>query len=271
MSASQPATQDQATQHQEHPDPSPIVQELARGRSIRCVWRNGIGGTTWQIDQDQVAVEYVKVGPPHPEFDPAADQLRLNWVRTWASAPLVLGHGETSSTTGEPELWLHTLALPGRTAISHDFAIPDQQIIIALGRALRAFHDAGPVTDCPWTWSVADRLSRLPDDHPLHTRPAPPLDPVVAHGDACNPNFLFCDDGQFTGYVDLGRVGVADLWADLAPALLSLGWNFGPGLEPLLLAGYDIDLDQTKLDYYTDLWNSEDPDSNPPSASINAQ
>ena len=64
---------------------------------------------------------------------------------------------------------------------------------------------------------------------------------------------------------------MADLWADLAPALLSLGWNFGPGLEPLLLAGYDIDLDQTKLDYYTDLWNSEDPDSNPPSASINAQ
>ena len=58
-------------------------------------------------------------------------------------------------------------------------------------------------------------------------------------------------------HVDLGRLGVGDRWADLAPALLSLGWNSGPGWEDAFLAGYGIARDPAKLGFYTRLWNAE--------------
>ena len=60
---------------------------------------------------------------------------------------------------------------------------------------------------------------------------APALDLVVCHGDACNPNFLLADDGNFTGYVDLGGLGVADRWADLAVASRYLGAGDASGLS----------------------------------------
>lgn len=64
--------------------------------------------------------------------------------------------------------------------------------------------------------AVPEALTRVPE-----------LDLAVCHGDACNPNFLFTDPATFVGCVDLGLSGVADRWADLAPAIMSLGWNFG--------------------------------------------
>lgn len=108
--------------------------------------------------------------------------------------------------------------------------------------------DAGTGTDLPIS---VERIAAMRAE-------APPLDAVVCHGDACSPNFLI-DDGRCTGYVDLGDLGIADRWADLAPAVLSLGWNFG-GLptaarhQTIFLDAYGIDLDADKLDYYIRLW-----------------
>jgi kanamycin kinase len=82
------------------------------------------------------------------------------------------------------------------------------------------------------------------------------MDAVVCHGDACNPNFLLDQTGHCVGYVDLGRLGVGDRWADLAPALLSLGWNFGEGWEPAFLDGYGIERDAAKQEFYTWVWNA---------------
>ncbi|HXC82820.1 MAG TPA: phosphotransferase [Trebonia sp.] len=58
----------------------------------------------------------------------------------------------------------------------------------------------------------------------------PPVDKlVVCHGDACAPNTILADDGRWSGHVDLGVLGTADRWADLAVAAWSAGWNYGPG------------------------------------------
>ena len=38
-------------------------------------------------------------------------------------------------------------------------------------------------------------------------------------------------DGRCSGQVDLGELGVADRWADLAVATWSTTWNYGPGWE----------------------------------------
>jgi len=55
---------------------------------------------------------------------------------------------------------------------------------------------------------------------------------VVCHGDSCPPNVLL-EEGRATGYVDLGELGVADRWWDVAVGGWSVAWNFGPELEPL--------------------------------------
>ncbi|SJN24748.1 phosphotransferase [Luteococcus japonicus] len=83
---------------------------------------------------------------------------------------------------------------------------------------------------------------------------------MVCHGDACNPNFLIGDDGEVSGFVDLGRTGVADRHADLAPAVLSLGWNFGDGWTDTFLTAYCADgltVDRDLLELYIRLWNAE--------------
>src|SRR5690242_5385406 len=67
-------------------------------------------------------------------------------------------------------------------------------------------------------WSLDEARARLADP--------PPVDRlVVCHGDACAPNTLLGDDGGWSGHVDLGALGVADRWADLAVATWSLDWT----------------------------------------------
>jgi kanamycin kinase len=84
----------------------------------------------------------------------------------------------------------------------------------------------------------------------------PPVDVlVVCHGDSCAPNTLLADDGRFTGHVDLGALGVADRWADLAIATWSTTWNYGPGWETLLLDAYGVAPDPDRTRYYRLLWD----------------
>ena len=70
------------------------------------------------------------------------------------------------------------------------------------------------------------------------------------------PNLLVGEDGRPTGPVDLGRLGVADRWADLAVATYSLGWNYRGDWEPELLDAYGVDHDEERIDYYRRLWDA---------------
>lgn len=54
----------------------------------------------------------------------------------------------------------------------------------------------------------------------------PEEDIVLTHGDLCLPN-IFARDGSITGFIDLGRMGPADRWQDLAITIRSFERNFG--------------------------------------------
>jgi hypothetical protein len=79
-------------------------------------------------------------------------------------------------------------------------------------------------------------------------------DVVVCHGDYCPPNALI-RDGRVTAYVDLGELGVADPWWDLAVATGAITWNFGPGLEPLFLSVYGAPPDPQRQAFYRLLYD----------------
>lgn len=55
---------------------------------------------------------------------------------------------------------------------------------------------------------------------------------------------------------DLGTLGVADRWADIAVAAMSTEWNYGPGWEDALIEAYGVDPDRERLSYYRELWNA---------------
>jgi kanamycin kinase len=130
----------------------------------------------------------------------------------------------------------------------------------AIGEGLRALHDALPIDRCPFDWGVDKRVAdaatrgiRVPD----HLRTPPTVDRlVVCHGDACAPNTLIDADGTWSAHVDLGRLGVADRWADIAVAAMSTEWNYGPGWEDTVVEAYGLAPDPVRMTFYQELWNA---------------
>ena len=227
------------------------VHELARGARIVPVWRNEYGGVTFRTDDGR----YVKHGPRNAESSFAGEAARLRWAVTRVRVPRVLEVGGDDAHE-----WIVTAALPGLSAVDPRWIADPATAVTAVGEGLRALHDALPVDDCPFDWGVAARIAnaegrgiRLPDA----LREPPPVDRlVVCHGDACCPNTLIGEDGRWAGHVDLGTLGVADRWADIAVASMSTAWNYGEGWEDALIEAYGVAPDRERLSYYRDLWNA---------------
>lgn len=80
---------------------------------------------------------------------------------------------------------------------------------------------------------------------------------LVCHGDPCMPNTLMDRSGHFAAHVDLGRLGVADRWADLAIATYSISRDFNPGrsYDELFLRTYGIRPDGERIAAYQRLWD----------------
>lgn len=248
-----------------------IVTEFAAGRPVQAVWKNELGGLTFQIGLD--ARQFVKWTPPGSDIDLSAEVVRLRWAARFTVVPRVLDEG--ADETGS---WIVTGGVPGRMAVDDYWKRDPDTAVHAIGAGLRALHKALPVADCPFDWSAEQRLETVRSRAAAgRINPAnwhqdlqhfgtveraldvladiPPADElVVCHGDACAPNTLVGDDGTCTGHVDLGALGVADRWADLAIATWSTQWNYGPGWEEPLLEAYGVEPDPERITYYRLLW-----------------
>ncbi|GAA1480474.1 hypothetical protein GCM10009624_09140 [Gordonia sinesedis] len=56
--------------------------------------------------------------------------------------------------------------------------------------------------------------------------------------------------------MDLGSLGVADRWADIAVAAMSTEWNYGPGWQDAMVEAYGLDPDPGRMSYYQRLWHA---------------
>jgi kanamycin kinase len=254
--------------------PIPVVlASLAGGNPIEAVWRNQLGGLTFRIGADSPSDRYVKwVAAGTPEIDLLAEATRLRWLAGRFPVPGVLDYG-----AGAEGAWLMTAAIAASSAVEPRWKAEPATAVTAIGVGLRQLHDGVRAEDCPFVWGVEYRLARArqrleagegPEHwHPEHRRLTveqararlsvpPAVDRlVVCHGDACAPNSLLSEDGRFAAIVDLGNLGVADRWADLAVAGWSTEWNYGPGLDTLLYDAYGIRPDPDRIAYYRLLWD----------------
>lgn len=250
------------------------VAAVAGKVPLHCVWRNELGGLTFELPAVSQFLKWAPAGSGLPLLDEAT---RLRWARHYASVPEVIDAG----TAEDESTWLLTARLGGTSAVDERWREEPRTAVRAIGEALRAFHDALPVESCPFTWAAEERLARARsraaagtidpmkwhqshrhldvDDAIGMVSEPPPVDRlVVCHADACSPNTLISDDGSWSGHVDLGRMGVGDRWADLAIATWSATWNYGPGWEGELLAAYGIRADPDRSRYYRLLWDLTD-------------
>lgn len=247
---------------------------LANGRDLEPppAWRNHVEGrevlfqTIGQSGADVYKVGetlFIKSEPMGELSELPGEIARLAWLAdTGIPCPEIVDTADHAGRT-----WLLMSALPGANLASS----PDlEPVAIAriLGRALRSLHELDPV-DCPFDHRIEPRLrlARRRLDAGLYdgddlgdgesayamafsTRPYAE-DLVVTHGDACLPNLL-ARDGVFTGFVDCGRLGVADRHQDLALACRSFARNCGAASLAVLLDAYGIaEPDPQKLAWYS--------------------
>lgn len=232
------------------------VARLAGGAPLRAVWRNEVGGLTFAVGEPPDRyVKWLPAGVDPALADLAAEAARLRWAAPHTPVPEVLDLG------GDEEgSWLVTRAIRATSAVEPRWLADPAPAVRAIARGLRAMHEDLPVATCPFDWSPTHRLRHL---QPAFERlrgelsmPPPPDRLVVCHGDPCAPNTLLDDAGGWVAHVDLGALGVADRWADLAVATMSLGWNYGEGWERAFFEAYGVEPDDERIGYHRRLWNS---------------
>ncbi|MDM7854213.1 aminoglycoside 3'-phosphotransferase [Cellulomonas alba] len=239
------------------------------GAAPDVVWRNELGGLTFRLSDS-----YLKWAPARSGLDLDAEARRLAWAGRWTPVPALLDQG-----SDDEGAWIVTRALAGRSAVDERWLAEPRTAARAIGAGLRAMHDALPADGCPFDWGVGARVEAARQrtaerrasgrldaaleaeldrrEAALDALPAaPPVDLlVVCHGDACAPNTLLDDEGRWSGHVDLGALGVADRWADLAVAARNTVWNYGPGYEDAVVEAYGVEPDDERAAFYRHLWD----------------
>lgn len=220
-----------------------LARTLAPQARVVPLWRNELGGVTVRLERDAESPALIlKWSPPGREIDLDAERSRLEWVAAHHPVATVVDAGTVSDAQGTATQWMLTEALPGETAVSDRWRASPSTAVRAIGEGLRLLHDTVPVEQCPF-------------EGPGLPRGAQADVLVVAHGDACAPNTLLADDGNFLAHVDLGALGVADRWSDLAVASMSLEWNFGAGWEGDFFDAYGIAPDPKRIAAWRRWWN----------------
>jgi aminoglycoside 3'-phosphotransferase-2 len=232
-------------------------------------WAGGLQLTPQTIGESGAWVyragpaHFIKSEPISPLAELPGEIERLRWLHsTGLPCPEVVDAAEYGGRH-----WLLMTAMPGHDLASGSPASAETAIRL-VAEALRLLHRLDPA-GCPFDHRahirLADASARYhaglydgddPDQGPAdHARllagvPATE-DLVVTHGDACFPNFM-AENGRFTGFIDCGRLGVADRYQDLALACRSLERNYGAGTVPAFLAAYGVtEPDRAKLEWYT--------------------
>ncbi len=256
-----------------HPLVPPASQDAYSEWDWHIVSQHDPHTITFRITHPDGRVWYLKLATRSWFPSPTAEADRLRWAQPYLSVPRIVDAGTTETIE-----WLVTEAMTGEDATDPRLKVDPPGFVRLLARGLRAFHET-PVSECPFRFELDVALAHVErrakaglieptrDFHPEHQfltvsaavdqlvrdRPVPE-DLVVCHGDYCLPNVLIEGD-QIVGFLDLGELGVADRWWDLAVATWSTEWNLGNGYEDVFLESYGVELDAKRCGYFRLLYD----------------
>jgi aminoglycoside 3'-phosphotransferase II len=233
-----------------------MAQEI--GRSAAAVFR---------LDAGKRPSLFVKVEPTGAFEELPNEAQRLRWLGSHAIAcPTVEREAREAGRN-----WLLISGLAGHDLASSPRLGPDR-IVEIVARALRDLHrldvatcpfdhridrrieevrarvEAGMVDESDFDGEREGRTARDLFEELLARRPEGE-DLVVSHGDACLPN-LIADQGRFSGFIDCGRLGVADRHQDLSLAGRSIRSNLGAPWAETFLRLYGGSADPERLGFY---------------------
>ncbi|MDP3770607.1 MAG: phosphotransferase [bacterium] len=138
---------------------------------------------------------------------------RLEWLDGKLPVPKVVGFTKIDDKDA-----LLLSAIEGKNLATLSKEWPAERVVDKLVKALRQFH-AVNAKNCPFGTFEPNN--------------------VLVHGDACLPNFIFQDD-NFSGYIDLGDMMVANPEVDFSAAIWSLQYNLGLGYGRMFLEKYGV-------------------------------
>jgi len=241
------------------------IEELLRERSLVRIGIGESGAAVYRCDDAYLKAQRrnprdVVYGGLRPELE------RLQWLADRCIVPTVLAFAQSESHD-----FLVTRALAGDNAAN---VAPDRipALIDVIAEACRALHTT-PIDACPFDETAATlikqaearlaaglidtgdfdqhRQGRDPHDLfvELRARRPPREDLVFTHGDLCLPN-LILDGDRVTGYVDVGRAGIADRWRDLALCARSICSNWGSTSAHAFIDAYGAGHDWQLLDEF---------------------
>lgn len=256
----------------EHRDLPPDLADLVAGRPLVPVTVGRSASVVARVEDDGGPGLYLKLAARVDDGGTTlADEVaRLEWLQGRAAVPEVVAHG--ADDTSE---WMVTTALEGTDASVPDVASDPERLARLLGETLRTFHDALDAAACPFDARTGNLVAHArrrvaagrvdpATFEPIHQgtsaaellghvearRPADPEDLVVTHGDFCLPNVLVAN-GQVTGIVDVGLLGVGDRYRDLGIGARSVARNIGAAAVGPFIDAYGIAWpDLARIDFF---------------------
>ncbi|MBC9914598.1 APH(3') family aminoglycoside O-phosphotransferase [Chitinophaga varians] len=204
---------------------------------------------------------------------PSGQGLRLEYeVLAWLQDKLpvpVIQYFSTHDTVD----YLLTTAVDGEMLCADSYLDNPELTVKLLADGIQLL-SALPIDNCPFDNSLEKKLeaaaynithglvdtsdwednNRFPTpqallDYLIANRPSQ-YTPVFTHGDYCLPN-IFGNQGQVSGFIDIGGAGVADAYQDIALCVRSLKHNFGTDdYAGMLFERLGIERDEERVAYY---------------------
>ena len=251
-------------------DVPPALGQLIQGAAWQ---RNEVGHSNTEVFRLQREDDalYLKIATGYDAFELQAEIERLRWMHTHAlPVPHVLYADEYDG-----KRYLLMTEANGVTLIDKTLYDSPETIVRVLADGMKLLHSV-PIEDCPFNHELEERLPLAQmrveqglideddfDDERqgcsakdlfnelLRDKPTSE-DLVFTHGDYCLPNILLDPSTEaISGFIDLGRAGIADRHQDIALCVRSLTYNQGDGWTDLLYDSYGRTyIDEDKIKYY---------------------
>ncbi len=246
------------------------IADFCRGGNWQEITVGASGDLVFRITHPEKPTYYLKVATNPSEEVILAEKARLEWLQGRLPVPSIIAFATDSQHT-----YLLLSEVQGLMSFDEHFSQDIPTVVRLLAEGLRMIHGLD-ITRCPFDMGLSYKIplaqervrAGLVDEEDLdeqrrgmhadelmrqlfESQPKTE-DLVFTHGDYCLPNILIDPSTmQLSGFIDLGRAGIADRYQDLALVARSLPRNFGPDWEPLLWEAYGLKkVDAEKIQFY---------------------